>query len=77
MPRLAFEPKELERTEERLFALAPLARKHKVAVDDLPALSAGLKPILPRSTRARRGLPSLPKPRRRRTGSLREAAALR
>ena len=34
----AFEPKELERAEERLFALRALARKHKVAVDDLPAL---------------------------------------
>jgi DNA repair protein RecN (Recombination protein N) len=35
----AFEPKELERAEERLFALRALARKHKVAVDDLPALA--------------------------------------
>jgi DNA repair protein RecN (Recombination protein N) len=34
----AFEPKELERAEERLFALRALARKHKVTVDDLPAL---------------------------------------
>jgi DNA repair protein RecN (Recombination protein N) len=34
----AFEPKELERAEERLFALRALARKHKVAVDDLPVL---------------------------------------
>ncbi len=34
----AFEPKELERAEERLFALRALARKHRVAVDDLPAL---------------------------------------
>ena len=33
-----FEPKELERAEERLFALRGLARKHRVAVDDLPAL---------------------------------------
>ena len=32
----AFEPSELERAEERLFALRALARKHKVAVDDLP-----------------------------------------
>ena len=36
----AFEPKELERAEERLFALRALARKHKVQVDDLPALRA-------------------------------------
>jgi DNA repair protein RecN (Recombination protein N) len=35
---LAFEPKDLERAEERLFALRAAARKHKVAVDDLPAV---------------------------------------
>ena len=34
----AFEPKDLERAEERLFALRALARKHKVVVDDLPVL---------------------------------------
>ena len=34
----AFEPKDLERAEERLFALRALARKHRVAVDDLPML---------------------------------------
>ena len=34
----AFEPEELERSEERLFALRAQARKHKVAVDALPAL---------------------------------------
>jgi DNA repair protein RecN (Recombination protein N) len=34
----AFEPKDLERAEERLFALRALARKHKVMVDDLPVL---------------------------------------
>ena len=34
----AFEPKDLERAEERLFALRALARKHMVAVDDLPQL---------------------------------------
>jgi DNA repair protein RecN (Recombination protein N) len=34
----AFEPEALERAEERLFALRALARKHKVAVDALPAL---------------------------------------
>ena len=37
-PPPPFEPKELERAEERLFALRALARKHKVTVDDLPAL---------------------------------------
>ncbi|HEY6921625.1 MAG TPA: DNA repair protein RecN, partial [Methyloceanibacter sp.] len=39
----AFEPKELERAEERLFALRGLARKHKVMVDDLPALMGRLE----------------------------------
>jgi len=34
----AFEPKDLERAEERLFTLRALARKHKVMVDDLPVL---------------------------------------
>jgi DNA repair protein RecN (Recombination protein N) len=38
----AFEPKELERSEERLFALRALARKHRVQVDDLPALAERL-----------------------------------
>jgi DNA repair protein RecN (Recombination protein N) len=39
----AFEPNELERAEERLFALRAAARKHKVAVDDLPGLLARLE----------------------------------
>jgi DNA repair protein RecN (Recombination protein N) len=39
----AFEPKELDRAEERLFALRGLARKHKVLVDDLPALIGRLE----------------------------------
>ena len=39
----AFEPHELERAEERLFALRAAARKHKVSVDDLPALVARLE----------------------------------
>lgn len=34
----AFEPKDLEHAEERLFALRALARKHRVGVDDLPLL---------------------------------------
>lgn len=37
---VAFDPRELERVEERLFALRALARKHQVAVDYLPALAA-------------------------------------
>lgn len=39
----AFEPKDLERAEERLFALRALARKHRVAVDDLPSLLCRLE----------------------------------
>ncbi len=35
---LEFDPHKLEATEERLFALRALARKHQVHVDDLPAL---------------------------------------
>ena len=38
----AFEPADLERAEERLFALRALARKHRVQVDDLPALTERL-----------------------------------
>ena len=38
-----FEPHELERAEERLFALRALARKHRVGVDDLPAFVARLE----------------------------------
>jgi DNA repair protein RecN (Recombination protein N) len=34
-----FDPKDLERTEERLFALRAEARKHMVQVGDLPALA--------------------------------------
>ncbi|MEP1272548.1 MAG: DNA repair protein RecN [Hyphomicrobiales bacterium] len=34
-----FDPKELEETEERLFALRAAARKHKVQVDQLPDLT--------------------------------------
>jgi DNA repair protein RecN (Recombination protein N) len=35
----AYDPRELERLEERLFALRAAARKHQVRVDDLPALA--------------------------------------
>ena len=39
----AFEPQELERAEERLFALRAAARKHRIGVDDLPDLVARLE----------------------------------
>ncbi len=38
--RSEFDPHELERSEERLFALRAAARKHNVAVDDLPTAAA-------------------------------------
>ncbi len=37
------DPQELERVEERLFALRAAARKHGCAVDDLPALAASFR----------------------------------
>ncbi|MEO0360878.1 MAG: DNA repair protein RecN [Pseudomonadota bacterium] len=39
MEAMAFDPLELERVEERLFAIRGLARKHDCAPDDLPALA--------------------------------------
>ncbi|HMK42111.1 MAG TPA: DNA repair protein RecN [Methyloceanibacter sp.] len=43
MRETAFEPRELESVEERLFGLRSAARKHKVLVDDLPALKDRLE----------------------------------
>jgi DNA repair protein RecN (Recombination protein N) len=40
---LDFDPHELDATEERLFALRALARKHAVAPDDLPGLADNLR----------------------------------
>jgi len=40
---LHFDPSELETTEERLFALRALARKHGTAPDDLPELAEALR----------------------------------
>ncbi|MFP4304639.1 DNA repair protein RecN [Rhodosalinus sp.] len=40
---LSFDPLELERTEERLFAIRGLARKHQVMPDDLPELAESLR----------------------------------
>jgi len=41
LERLSFDPGRLEAVEERLFAIRGLARKHRVAPDDLPGLAAG------------------------------------
>lgn len=43
LDELAFNPQELEETEERLFAIRALARKHGVAADDLAALAEALR----------------------------------
>lgn len=40
---LAFDPRELEETEERLFAMRALARKHGIAQDGLPVLAIELR----------------------------------
>jgi DNA repair protein RecN (Recombination protein N) len=43
LSQTAFAPEDLERAEERLFALRAVARKHKLQVDDLPALRLRLE----------------------------------
>jgi DNA repair protein RecN (Recombination protein N) len=43
LQQLAFDPHELEATEERLFAIRGLARKHHVAPDELGDFAAGLR----------------------------------
>ena len=43
LDRLAFDATELERVEERLFAIRGLSRKHSVQPDDLPKLGADLR----------------------------------
>ncbi len=43
LSQLDFDPMELEQTEERLFAIRALARKHKVLADELPALAVELE----------------------------------
>ena len=45
---MSFDPHELERTEERLFALRGLARKHQVMPDDLADLTQELRGRLDR-----------------------------
>ncbi|EYD77168.1 DNA repair protein RecN [Rubellimicrobium mesophilum DSM 19309] len=40
---LTFDPRALEETEERLFAIRALARKHGVMPDDLPALAESME----------------------------------
>lgn len=43
LDQLSFNPHELEQAEERLFAIRAMARKHKVAPDDLGEFAEGLR----------------------------------
>lgn len=43
LDELTFDPLELEQTEERLFAIRALARKHQCGPDDLPALADDIR----------------------------------
>ncbi|OYX41128.1 MAG: DNA repair protein RecN [Rhodobacterales bacterium 32-67-9] len=43
LDRLSFDPQEMERVEERLFAIRALARKHGVLADDLGGFAADLR----------------------------------
>jgi len=43
LDQLAFSPAELEETEERLFALRALGRKHRVQAEDLPGFAETLR----------------------------------
>ncbi|WP_308915233.1 DNA repair protein RecN [Jannaschia sp. LMIT008] len=56
---LDFDPSELERTEERLFALRGLARKHGVVPDDLSAFAVDLRDRLDKLDGSARGLSDL------------------
>jgi len=55
----AFSQADLERTEERLFALRALARKHRVAVDELPNLRAEFTRLLDELAEGESGLARL------------------
>ncbi len=52
---MEFDPAELERVEERLFAIRALARKHAVLPEALPDLAAGLRSPARGAGRRRRG----------------------
>ncbi len=56
---MAFDPGELEATEERLFAIRALSRKHGVSADDLGALAADLREKLGALDGGARGLKTL------------------
>lgn len=56
---LSFDPAELERVEERLFAIRALARKHAVLADDLGGFAEGLRARLADLDGAARNLRAL------------------
>ncbi|UTH45399.1 DNA repair protein RecN [Loktanella salsilacus] len=58
---LSFNPAELEQTEERLFAIRGLARKHNVLADDLAAFADDLRERLALLDNSERGLADLQK----------------
>ena len=61
MDQLAFDPGELERVEERLFAIRALARKHGVQADQLSDLAEGLSGKLDALDAGSEGLEALVK----------------
>ena len=61
MDRLTFDPSALEETEERLFAIRGLARKHSVMPDDLAALADDLRARLDVLDAGEEGLQALQK----------------
>ncbi|MBD3764881.1 MAG: DNA repair protein RecN [Rhodobacterales bacterium] len=60
---LAFDPREIETVEERLFAIRALARKHGVAPDDLGAFAATLRDRLQALDGGERNLAALARAR--------------
>ncbi|HSG37972.1 MAG TPA: DNA repair protein RecN [Paracoccaceae bacterium] len=56
---LSFDPSDLERIEERLFAIRGLARKHGVGPDDLPALAADFRARIEALDNSEAGLKAL------------------
>ena len=56
---LSFDPSDLERIEERLFAIRGLARKHGVGPDDLPALAEDFRARIEALDNSEAGLKAL------------------
>ncbi|SCY10487.1 DNA repair protein RecN [Paracoccus tibetensis] len=59
LAEMEFDPAALEATEERLFALRALARKHNVLADDLSGLAGELRGRLERIDRGAEGIEAL------------------